>query len=88
MPKKNIGKPNETGPHRGTTPRRVVDPAEKYYEQSRKDREAYKKALKHEDQGVSWSDDYLAERNHPVLHQEGNSQSRSGFDFRTFRSKI
>ena len=85
MKKKNSGKTNTTVPHPGNSPR-VVDPAERYYEQSRKDREAYKKAVKLAGRRSSWSDNDLAERNH-VLGQDGNQQSRSAFDSRTFRGK-
>lgn len=71
-------------PNPGGNTGTIVDPAEKYYEQSRKDREAYKKAVKMGGMISDWSD-YLAQRNRPVLGQEGNTRSRSGFDGRTFR---
>ncbi len=85
MGKKSSGKPNETVPSTSDA-KRVVDPAAKYYEQSRKDREAYKKAMKLKGREDTWADDYPVERNH-VLGQDGNTQSRSGFDFSTFRSR-
>jgi hypothetical protein len=87
--KKSTGKPHDMPRHSGTATRKHVDdPAEKYYEQSRRDREAYKKAVKLAHDESSWSDDPLSERHHDVLGQEGNARSRSGFDFSTFRSKI
>jgi len=71
----------------GTTSQtHVVDPAAKFYEQSRRNREAYKKALSSTNHETSWSDDHLVERSHP-MQQEGNPHSRSGFDYRRFRSK-
>ncbi|HXA17073.1 MAG TPA: hypothetical protein VN380_08785 [Thermoanaerobaculia bacterium] len=85
MKKKNSGKTNTTVPQPGSS-HRVVDPAERYYEQSRKDRDAYKKAVSLSSRKSSWPDNDLAERNH-VLGQDGNPQSRSAFDFRTFRGK-
>jgi hypothetical protein len=84
MGKKSSDKPTATVPP--STTRRVVDPAEKYYEQSRKDREAYKKAMKLKDRETSWADDYPVERNH-AFGQDGNDHSRSGFDSSTFRSR-
>jgi hypothetical protein len=85
MKKKNSGKTNATVPHPGSSAR-VVDPAQRYYEQSRKDREEYKKAVNLSGRQSSWPDNDLGERNH-VLGQDGNLQSRSAFDFRTFRGK-
>ena len=71
----------------GRDVRVVEDPAVKYYEQSRRDREAYKAALKMVGDESSWSVESLPEHHHDFRGQEGNSRSRSSFDFSTFRSK-
>jgi hypothetical protein len=84
----NSGKSRETYPHAGKSPlRHVIDPAERYYDESRRKREAYDKAVNQGDPSFWPGDAVAAQPNHPVMGQEGTSQSRSGFDYRTFRRK-
>ena len=86
--KKNTGKSHETARNSASRARkRVEDPAAKYYEQSRRDREAYKAALRMVGDESSWAVESLPEHHHDFRGQEGNSRSRSSFDFSTFRSK-
>jgi len=66
---------------RSTNNDRVIDPAEKYYEQSRADFHVYDRTTR----GDPESAEYLEETNQEAFGSFGNPRSRQGFDPRTFR---
>jgi hypothetical protein len=84
--KKTSSHSPKTVSNKPTAPRKavvVLDPADKYYERSRKDWEDYDRAVNNT--GVSA--EYLAEQNHEAMGAWGNGRSRQGFDPRTFRHR-
>lgn len=77
--KKKSNKPSETA----NRPRVVKDPAEKYYDKARRDREEYDKAVK---AASPWAE-FLGERNFEALGAAGNPRSKQAFDPRSFRNR-